>query len=417
MANGRSNPRIKRAVRPAPDNDFRIEREKIRHRHPDDMRHLEEDDDYFTDDDQVDEYGLEDGADEQASWSDEGPWPEEEEHVPAEEQEGWDNDDDEEWVFDEAGTEAAEDDRGGVVWDDGDDIEFGGGQGKTYVNRPDGPEVELAGLRDTRPRQRNSGGPPPDDEHAVPPRSDQRRDMRGGRARPPLDADLGEFHIERAPPPPRHGDPQARRVGRKSSTMLQMDDDDLATSPRRMGAGAAMPHRVPPSRIQPPPSRKSSFARPAKGLPIPFGKIAAVTAVFVSGWVLYQVISAPGGSEVVARFAESLGLASASRTAEDTSFGAPSEPAAGVPPEEAIASLPQATDNNSILEAFSPQPPPALADGRPANGNYPPFPKFKPRNAAGQPDVQASTRGFGTSSDNGSSPSILDSILRYFESG
>lgn len=361
-----------------------IEREKIRHRRPDDMRHHDHGDEYYADEDELAQHPDTDTDEASATWSDEEEgWPDEVE-VIADEQQGWDNEADDEWVFDESHGNPVEDDSG-VVWEE-EDIAFGSPNTSDYKD-PDsyGPEVELAGRRDTRPRPPKRASAPRPDREAAP--------------RQRMDINERQFSPPRTPGPAAAKPPPNRFARTQRATMEIIDD---RPAPPSQASAPSMQNRRASSRrlnVPPPPTSQAPKALTVR---IPFGKILVVACLVFGGWMTYQGLGTSGPGEIMTRVAEMMGLSSSGRSAADTSFGTPSSTS----PEEALANLTGASNANNVPDTLSPNDASARSGSGPSGTNQPPFPKFKPRDEDGQAEIQAS--------NGGTSPSIFERLWSYF---
>lgn len=338
----------------------------------------------------------------------------------------------EETVVDHGGEES------GVVWeddayddhfieDDPDEVTFG--QASEDITL--GPEVELAGRRDVRPKPPK---PAPAPRARTPkqqtPRQRQRtmapqpgrqpRTQGGDALAPPPMAGGFARRMEQQrqrPPPVAEADAQPVDNGRFSRTRatLGVTEDASDTEVLQPSRGGPTPRR---RQAHPKPATPRSTGRRAsrprrggarrKGLM----KIASVLVLLVGGgWFAYQAMGSEGVQPMIDRVTSllPLPLPGAGRTADDTSFG---NQVGTVSPEQAISDLEQRLRQQQGDAAAS------AADG-------PPIPKFKPLPgttrslAVGGPADAADESQLAANGgeDDGGEPSIFEQIWRYLSPG
>lgn len=364
-----------------------IEREKIRHRRPDDMRvhgphEAPPSADPMSSQDWPDDEGYDDA---QSPWSeDNDEWPDQKESLPHEGQD-WDEGSDDEWVFDDPATEDPTADRlsedAGITWEeDGDDIQIGASN--VYDDFDDaaslGPEVELAGRRDVRPR-------PPK------PRSTQARRQRPvddgrvhARSRTSEDYIDGDVAPGRPPSPVRQpaAKPSRGRFARTQATIEIDSDQPPAATPRIPSLQTN--HRPPSRRRQPQPAAPPPRIQ-QRGLGRrPLMTLVILALIVTGGWLTFQSLGEGGIAGLIKGWSESLGASGSGRTASDTPFG--SSP----PPDEGLADLtreqgtteflPSGTENGTNSQTGGPLSLPR--DPVISGTDGPPIPQFKPRNDA-----------------------------------
>lgn len=371
-----------------------IEREKIRHRRPDDMRVHEPDDApevadsdsprYWSDDEQYD--------DSQSPWSDDNePWPNEEQ-TPANKAQDWDEGADDEWVFDDPGTDdrdagLASEDRG-VTWEDNDDLRME----TSNVHKGDedeisfGPEVELAGRRDVRPK-------PPKKPRPGQPKHQQTidDDQPVSRSQADLGQDDDDFALEGPPPPApsparKAKAPQSRGWSPRPRAQAGRAQGSIEIASESPSSVSRMPplqknNRPPPSRRrQPQPAMPMPSAKQRSGKrSSPWMMLLMFALAGTGGWLAYQSLDPQGSGALIERWSDSLGISgSGGRTASDTSFGS-SAPTDGdltnsTPAPETTEFLPSTTDPNSQTGGPLSRPDDPVTTAT----DGPPLPKFKP---------------------------------------
>ncbi len=359
-------PRTKSSVS---EDRLTIEREKIRHRRPDDMRVHETDhapemtdsdsSQYWTDEEHYDEA--------QSPWSDDNEeWPEREQTYPSEAKE-WDEEADDEWVFDDPASDDRHEGRssedGGVTWGDNQDIEMGTSDVR-YDDEDEislGPEVELAGRRDVRPR------PPKRPRPAQEARRQRPNDNGEPHSQPQTDFEQADDDFALEGPPSPHParqttPPQPRGRPARAKATIEIASDSPSSVSRM--APAQRNNRPPSSR-----RRQSQPATPVPNVKTRSGKrrpwtmLLMLGLVAVGGWIAYQSLGQQDGGSLVDRWGESLGVSGSGRTASDTPFGS------STPTESDLTQPSTAPETTEFLPSATD--PSTQADG-------PPLPKFKP---------------------------------------
>ncbi len=401
--NGGQNRRFPRTARAMPEARPKIEREKIRHRRPNDLKfddgegpvsrpsHLIEDSDqdsYVGDplyQDAEEDWTVEGQGSHEAAWGDE---PEDD------------------WVLN--GDDAGHQDEGVEVFDAGEEDYQGGFAEESGVvweeetlsaepfdNSPDelsfgaqgeeqslGPEVELAGLRDVRPKAPRPAPAPRTRAPARPPQKGQRRPQ--GRQRPPS----WDGSDEQAAQQPSYGEP-AFEPGQRQAGPAHADGKRFSRTRATLGvpAGAVgggldeelleQPRSSPPQRrrqAQPAPAPPRASRRAAGRHRKTRGKglmaVGFLILLATGGWFAYQSDSA---LSLVDRLSAFIPLPGSSRTAADTSFGNRNVDEAGqVSPEQALSDL-----EKRIRQQSNGQVSPAT-DPATIGPDGPPIPQFKP---------------------------------------
>lgn len=417
-----------------------IERDKIRQRRPDDMRAHEDDAEMPFSDDTSSPYPVEDDyEDQQAGWVNEGEeWTEEEEGAEQEdewssEEQSWDDETDDEWVFDKPSADDVVDDDG-VVWEDADDIHIG----SAGISHDDddivGPEVELAGLRDVRPRapklrtlKPRSTTPkrpnPEQNEHVAPPVRAQRTRLRPS----------GETVVHEPMPSPVRQPPPERQSNRFARTQATIEQNHEMPPTRRTAA--------PPSKRRAS-SRRSQTMSPhvtpyATSMPKRRGRklvlaLVLMTILGTGGWLGYRELGDIDARALIEGLQEKWGLGQSERTAADTPFeqtGTPEEaitdllrdtPNTVAAGSRALDLTSSGTENLGGSQAGGPLTP--SADPTLGREDAPPIPKFKPRqDRQGQGGL---TRSIATRSlddvaikpEAQTEPSVFERVWRYFQS-
>ena len=353
-----------------------IEREKIRHRRPDDMRVHEpesapdaagRDSSYWPEEETYD--------DTQSPWSDgDDAWLDQNEESSTEAQD-WDEGADDEWVFDDP---AANDDQmggglddGGVTWEDANDIQM-----RAPKRRADpddegsfGPEVELAGRRDVRPRPPKRPRPPQagrqqfvDDDQPI--------------ARPktgfgPVGEDIAP---ERSPSPAPARQTRAPQTGNRfTRTQATIEiAPDSPSSVSRMPPSLQTTQRPPSRRRQPSiPPIPPSVGKPRGRKRSPLKMLGIVALIGAGGWFAYQSLSGPANDGLLDQWGDTLGVSEPGRTAEDTQFGSSAT-------DGDLTNLQTAPDRTEFLPSATD---PNSQTGGPLTSpvDGPPIPQFKPR--------------------------------------
>ncbi len=463
---GRTNPRFPRTAGSVVDDRIMIEREKIRHRRPDDMRVHDGDDASFSEDPDPSQYHAEDDEEILSPLSDqEDQWSEEEEDASGEEQ-SWDDDADGEWVFDDPGPDApARDDDSGITWGGDEDIQIEAPQASHDAPAYDdedrfAPEVELAGKRDVRPRPPK---PVPAKARHEQPGSDRRPGQRAGR----MSAGPHQLDVELDSAPPQARPTLVQRAqGRFARTQATIETTSETAAPlqnrgrtsRQEARSAASRRRqARPATALPPRQQRSRRGRT-------FLMLVLLALLSTGGWFAYQRGEELSFQGLMNGVIETLGLPGSSRTAEDTSFGST------IPPAETAADPSGNADGGSILDIFtsgaedgiSTEEIAPLAPGRDSSSdgtsgagtNGAPIPKFKPRDGSeaagtigvprsitvqpgvsssgsdasaelaipefkprdGRPETTGSPGTVGVQPEEGNEPSALQQILNFLAS-
>jgi hypothetical protein len=409
-----------------------IEREKIRHRRPDDMRvyrvHDEPPSSGFAPPPQEEE-------DDSVVWANQEEW-QEPEGAPADEGQAWDSGADDEWVFDQASAAdpypqepPLRDD--GIVWEDSDDIDISPSppqQGFDDVDRF-APEVELAGRRDVRPRP-----PRPGTTRAAPRSYRQPVDD--------FDEDDALSPMQPQPSPAGRRAPQERPHGRFARTRAALDTVPAAgraMPPADAGGRTSTARRRQP---QPPTTPYAKVAPPVRRRS-PLMIVMLIVLATGGAGLAYYGLGAVDFGGLVTEWGQKLGFGGAKRTAADTPFEN------SVPPEEAVADLSQSGENTgpdgidvSSIEVFSSTSANDAGSqaGGPLNPDYDGtatlpngirLPQFKPRDsqsrsitgnssigateldANGNPLPGAEGNAKRTA-DAGQEPSFFERLLSYF---
>jgi len=442
MNGGRSR-RFSRTTKAAPQPQPKIEREKIRHRRPNDLLTddnqaqvsrqtlvteepdgtVYEDGPYYDDDDSADETSATPVTyDEVDTQEDDEP-----------EAEGWDDEPEGDWVLDtdqDDGDYDHAEEESGVVWEDEglddediiaapDEVAFDNQQ----PTMSDDPEFELAGRRDVRPK-------PPKPPHSPKPRSTapttkpQRRAQ--NQQRPPREPDWDaesqpglrehpqdgiafETDLQSlAPPPVSSGRPSrsgGERFSRTRATVgtaaghrgsagekqvLQPARGKGATNRRRQAQPAAAAARPQTVRLEPSRQRKRRG-----GWRLGTG-VLLILLVVVGGLFAFQSTSPEGIQPLIDRVTAFIPLPGSPRTAADTSFGEGSEP---VTTPESGATTPAPVASNPVAPT---------TDG-------PPIPQFKP--SPDDPGPAIETDQLAADEENAGDDSVLQQILRYINPG
>lgn len=402
----RSNSRFSQTTRPHGSDQVTIERNKIRHRQPNDMRIQAGDDGLSPSDPNQFPYSpMDEDQNEQTFWPDEGQawageegwsnreddeWSPDQNEASSVDHQGWDDGaDDDEWVFEGTPPEdpVAADDGDGIVWEDSDDIQFDDANAGSYDDdRFVGSEVELAGRRDVRPKAPRSPRQKPPATAAA---------QQTARRRAPFSPD------EEIAPPPRQRrarlGPAGDRIERQAPIIEEPDDERPSGRFARTQAtiGQSQDLSSPTQRPSPPPvNRRSSprrrqaqalpagtsYAGPSRRRRLPLMLLLLAALLISGGFAAYRELSGPG---LVDGWQEIVGLAGQNRTAADTPFNQ------NLTPEEAVANLPSTSEdapsagvstvdgleNNEGSQAGGPLDP----QYDPIIGSRPPLPKFKPR--------------------------------------
>ncbi len=365
----------------------------------------------FSEDPDPFQYEVEDDEEILSSPSDqEDQWSEQEENVPDERQ-GWDDDPDGEWVFDDPATDAPPQDQdSGIVWGGDEDIQIDAPQASHEAPVYDdedrfAPEVELAGRRDVRPR-------PPKPVPAKAKRAQPGGDRPAGPRTRSGVGGLQELDVELDSALPLAKPTLVQRAqGRFARTQATLETrpempgplQNQAKSLQREGRGAASRRRqARPATALPQRQQRSRWGRT-------FLMLAMLALLSTAGWFTYQERGALLPEGMISGLIETLGLSGASRSTDDTSFGST------VPGDQ-----PGSADGGSILDIFTsgaesdinaeeltpldPGSNPAPTGTNGAGTGGAPIPKFKPRDdgetgALGAPrsiNVQPGARSSGS---------------------
>ena len=433
---GGSNRRFPRTARALAEPSPTIEREKIRHRRPNDLlfdgpepppsSHAPLIDDLDDGRHAGDAYSEDDShyVDEPSDWA------EDDDAVPA--ASAWDEESEDDWVLHGEGDTASRSDlfdegvgrqddyveiyddeeESGVVWEEDDTVpdhlsfeqpdEIALGQEKQSFGFA--PEVELAGRRDVRPKPPR---PAPAQRPAAARRPARQQRMAGeprGRRRDegrlPLDRS-GEAELQSRPAPlePRQrSDEAAARpsaapadtdrfsrtratLGMPAGGMAAGADDQVLQQPRRATTGRRRQAQKAPS----PPSAPNMPKRDRYGaITSRRGRTKGVVALLLfalltgGGWYGYRTFGLEGVQPMVDRLTTLIPLPGMSRTAADTSFDE-GETAGSLSAEQALSDLEQRVEQSSgggQSGAGGPSDDPI--DPATIDAVGPPIPAFKP---------------------------------------
>ena len=420
--------RFSRPIDPAPAERVTIEREKIRHRRPDDMRVQDPLDEPLLVDEQQDVDLAVDEPDDRlsSSWDDDGDdWPEQ---SGSADDDGWDDSSsaDDEWVFEEGSPEgpALNDppaDDGGIAWEDADDIEIGGAnEHPDYTDeRKFAPEVELAGRRDVRPKPPKRPRPPQAGRPGEASRQAQAKrppsmENAGPVSQPraPIEEDEVDFAIES--PAMRQAGPassQAKPRFARTQATLEIDTDRPRTSgrqpPFQISQQGSSRRRQPQPMVPPAVATKP---RSRKYLTM----LLVVALIGVGGWFAFRTI----GERDVTGLIDGLSATLGGRTGAETPFGGASTP------EEALRDLTRESQGQTpdLLTPGSGDGGYQVGDPSTSEAGDPPLPYFKPRTeATGQAAPSGSTLrveqldgeetgGSGVEAEDADGPSVMQKI-------
>ena len=421
-----------------PSQRVTIERDKIRHRRPDDMRAVDNEEPYPLDEPEPLQYGAEEYEEASESWSDEEEaWSEEEPLSSDDDDQGWGDESEDEWSFEETEEQDPEDESG-IIWgdDEADDAFDSQGYdgGEQFV-----PEPAPVGRRDHRPQSPRSftpdpllnghqghhdverfkpdvapsirqGGRPqparplPPEPRSAPSRSgtpdNGRRAPNSSRQRTPK-----EPVSHRSPPPPQRQPTPPSPSGRFGQAEAPIEAGQERPRPERPEPGqlreAPQQGRFagPPKQNRRTTSRRNQPSLSPVMLPVrkkSFGgvlvKLIVAGCLVIGGWFVFQELGRSGVSGLSTKMAALIGM-SPERTAEDTSFGSPTTvtTTTTTTPEQALANLTSG-----------------------ANGSDTHVPKFKPRDDGqaldGTPQPSAATPP-----EDNASPTIIERLLSFFE--
>ncbi|MDH3661801.1 MAG: nucleolar 14 family protein [Alphaproteobacteria bacterium] len=452
---GGATRRFPRTAQAIPEARPTIEREKIKHRRPND--HLFDDQrasftppSIATDD--VDDLGYADDGfhdDGEADWTD----PEEDDPETS----AWDEEFEDDWALegdDDRGIQALQDDvyddgvdESGVVWedddysdqapvddlqiDDPDEVAFGA-QGAGYGSAA--PEMELAGRRDVRPKPPRPALPP----NAPTPRQPRRMQrLRGQQPKPrsrrsEIDWSASDEPdlIEPAANEPSLGSGRrsVRPVGAAHSASPPAENSRFSRTRATLApTGGSDETVLQPSRRAPPQRRRKAPASPrldqtfaaryARRRRNGLIAIVLVALLAVGGWFGYQAIGPDGIKPTIDRLTALIPLPSSSRTAADTPFGGQGS-AESVAAEQALSDLEERVrqqDGGGLAPAQTASP----ADPATARSDGPPIPQFKPplgatRSLSGKVPANGVDE---TANGETGEPSIFDQLRRFFSSG
>lgn len=473
-----------------------IERDKIKHRRPND--HLFDDDqtsvapESFVTDDADDQSYADDTYydDAEPDWtSQQGPdWTDQQGPARTDQEEddraasAWEEEPEDDWVLDrddEPSAQAlAEDDyaeESGVVWEDDafsarapdhhsptdypDEVTFGP-DGDSYDSQDSvGPEMELAGRRDIRPKAPRPA-PPPRAPAPRPPERRQRRQSQPQSRRPGID------WTARAEPDrrePAANDPSFGQRPRAAQSMGDAHPTSPVAESGRFSRTRAMlgtaadgseetllqpTRRAPrPERARAPQSpaprqrrRKARAAAPRldQTFAAQYGRrrryalfaIVLLALLGGGGWFAYQSIGPGGIQPMIDRLTALIPLPGSSRTAADTSFGDQGS-AEALSAERALSALEERIRQQGGDEAAPAQAAPP-ADPAATRADGPPIPKFKPlpgatrsltgkvpaRGGAAAPAGGISETELAADGDDPQTePSIFEQLWRYLSPG
>lgn len=467
------NRRFPRTAQAMPEARPTIERDKIKHRRPNDLM-FEGDAAGSSVEPRAAGTGEgelydDDGHDEtvDVDWSDQGE--------VVSEPSDWDEESEGDWVLDAGGDQAAGDageivyeeeageaddgvylddeDEAGVVWEEDDfseeevlegpdEVSFGQqSQGFGFA-----PEVELAGRRDVSPK---APKPPPPLRPKTQPRPNSKRqqsqapgrqhevdwsppDDLDGSGPPAIEAGFARRQPDAGPTPARSPDQApaaARRASTKRAALDVVDDGVIGAPLAGAGAGNQQALRQPRPDVaqrrrqkHPAPAAQDRSgrrhpARRGKG-GVPRLAILALVLVLIAGggWFAYRSIGPDGIQPVIDRVTALLPFPNSTRTAADTSFGDQETPET-VSAEQALARLEDSArqENGGVAGTTSA---PVAADEAAVRTDGPPVPQFKPLPGdpapvpAEKPDVSTDqTRLAANDSDTGEGEAGAPSIF------
>ena len=448
MSHGQ-NRRFPRTAQAMPEARPKIEREKIRHRRPNDLKFDDGDEPVSRQAHRAEEIDHDTYVDAPRYQEAEEDWTVEED--TGQEAAAWNEDPEGDWVLDgdddghhdegvelEEGAHGEFEEEGGVVWeddafpadhaepfDDGPDEMSFGSQSKEFGFAP---EVELAGRRDVRPKAPRPAPAP----SARAPAQAQRRPQ-GRQPRPDWNEAPEEpiaqrprsrkpaFEPRQPPAGPAHAD--SKRFSRTRATLgapatiAGMPDEEVLEQPRsspRQRRRQAQPAPAPPKAAG---RRGTGRHGRTRGR----GLIAIVLLVLLAGagWFTYQSTGPDGAQSLLDRLSALIPLPGSSRTAADTSFGSDDGNETGaISAEEALSNLEQRIQQQDAGQAA----PAADPDG-------PPIPQFKPLPGAtrsisvGTPVGAIDDTQFAASDEAGSDDeqtnglSIFKQLWRYLSPG
>lgn len=464
------NRRFPRTARAMPEARATIERDKIRHRRPNDLmfddaetpptrRSLLTDD--FVDDrtpgnDAYENGGRDDDVD--MGWANE----DESSQAPV-----WDDESEDDWVLagdDEPDSQTPdsqtieddfyEEDEGGVVWEDEafpepennpDEVTFG--QEETTFGFA--PEVELAGRRDVRPKPPRPA-PPPGQARAPENRGQRRPTRRQGRpsqqrrdwaedidptiqAHPAREASFEQPDrpAETFARPPASSPPAGQGRFSRTRAMLGVADDDaheeVLQQPRRGPTNRRRQARAAPPPVPSNMPKRDRYGAIRTGRRHGRGLIAVLLLALLAGggWFAYQSLGPDGIRQMVDRVTALLPLPQSSRTAADTSFGE-TETGETLSADQALADLEQRIKQQEQGAATAGQTP-AAADPATTSADGPPIPKFKPlpgQTRSLSADATSSTDGAQVAANDGETGeddvgafTIFERLWRYINPG
>lgn len=414
---GGPNRRVPRHAGAPPSGRPTIEREKIRHRRPNDLAFDDDDEPpqrQYPDEPSYAEQSYHDVADEDWTASDQ-----------AYEDSSWDDDTSDDWALDnvELADDSAEFDRdGGVIWADeptAPDDRIPGAFERDQDGDEFAPEVELAGRRDVRPR------PPKPPPRQRAPHQSQRQHGRVRQAPPVLDDDVDyPQDLERDQGGFSHQPSEDRgRFARTRATIngeaaaLETDAGEEVLRPKNRHAPSPSRRRqahptkkAPPGPLMRIPTRKERRFRK------PLLILVLLALVGAGMWFAYQKWGLDGFGPMINRLTEVINLPGSERTAADTSFNDQ------LPPEEALAELSRATKQGNGQATATP---PAALEIDPATvvKDGPPLPKFKPldvgatRSISGRELTDLQAADGERTGEEGPSQSVFERIWNYLNPG
>ncbi len=415
--------------------DVTIERDKIRHRRPNDLL-FDEGEAPEERSTSFQEHGGDVFEETSADWSDENEDYGDEPAWEDEPEDSWDEE-----VFDREGAPGHVEDEGGIIWerdasppDDTGDITFDAQQDQDDW----APEVELAGRRDIRPKpprpapqphpgasRRPTRQGPVERRHAPEqPRGHPRRrqvglaepeEDAGAIAGPSAFAPAAAVAGTAEPPPPGGG-----RFARTRATI-----DSGQAGPPGSGRALDQQRRSPSSRRRKatqtnftPPliAREHSTRRNRK-----LAAIAGVLVIAVGGWFAYPLLNTGGIDPMIDRLIQLLPLPGSGRTASDTSFNEPLPPDSAEA-ERALTELERQVQSQEQEGGVAAKP--EAIDPATIGTLGPPIPELKPvtgatRSLSAEPTaVENDSTELATSEGgDGDDASVFERLWRYLSPG
>ena len=392
---GGQNRRFPRTARAMPEARPKIEREKIRHRRPNDLRFDDGEGPVSRQTQRAGEVDHDTYVDDPRYQDAEDDWTAEEDD--GQEASAWDEEPEGDWVLDgdddghhDEGVEVEEgahgdfEEDGGVVWEDDaypaepiddspDEMSFG----PQVESSGFAPEVELAARRDVRPK---APRPAPAPRTRVPDQSQRRQKGRQSRSdwgdatdelvaqQPSSRKPVSEHHQH--PAGPVHAD--GKRFSRTRATLgapaaiAGVADEEVLEQPR-----FSPPQRRRQAQQPAPPSLRAgrrATNRHGKGRGKGLMTIALLVLLAGGGWFAYQSAGPDGAQSLLDRLSSLVSLPGSSRTAADSSFGNLDANETGLSSaEQALSNLEQSIRQQDDGQAA----PTTDPDG-------PPIPQFKP---------------------------------------